>query len=202
MAKQFSQACENNRQPILEVLARQFSQTERVLEIGSGTGQHGVFFSAHLPHLIWQTSDLAASHPSINAWMDDEPRPNLRRPLLLDVDSEPWPDSGFDGLFSANTCHIMAWESVVNFFAGVGRHLAVGGTCCIYGPFNYRGSYTSASNARFDQWLKSQFPHQGIRDFEAVDKLALQAGLILVEDNAMPANNRLLVWRKASWLRR
>lgn len=196
MSKAFSQACENNKGPILQVLGRQFADSGKVLEIGSGTGQHAVFFAANLPHLIWQTSDLPASHASIRAWIAEAALANVREPVLLDVDNPVWPVSDFDSIFSANTCHIMAWQSVEKLFAGIARYLPEGGKCCIYGPFNYHGAYTSDSNARFDQWLQQQYPHQGIRDFEAVDRLAQQAGLQLLEDNAMPANNRLLVWRK------
>lgn len=194
--KPFSQACENNQQAIFAVLERVFAKAQHVLEIGSGTGQHAVYLAPRLPQLIWQTSDQAEYHPGINAWLDTSSAGNLRRPLLLNVDMPQWPIATVDAVFSANTCHIMGWASVVAMFQQLAHVLSPGGTLAIYGPFNYDGQFTSPSNANFDQWLKQRGPHQGIRDFETVNKLASEAGMRLLEDNAMPANNRLLVWCK------
>jgi cyclopropane fatty-acyl-phospholipid synthase-like methyltransferase len=194
--KPFSQACENNKQPILDILLRVFSDRKQVLEIGSGTGQHAVHFAPQLPQLIWQTADLEHSHEGINAWIDDNPAENLRSPLPLDADHLPWLFDPVDAAFTANTCHIMAWSSVVNMFAGLDSAMEPNATLAIYGPFNYNGKFTSESNARFDQWLKQKAHHQGIRDFEAINKLAGKIGLSLIEDNEMPANNRLLVWQR------
>jgi len=195
--KPFSQACLNNRDPILQILRRVFSKQCRVLEIGSGTGQHAVYFAEHLPHLHWQTSDLAENHEAILAWLEDYSGNNIAPPLVLDVTQLPWPISKVDAIFSANTAHIMPWEAVEKMFAAIPSVLEAGGILALYGPFNYNGTYTSESNQRFDSWLKAQAPHRAIRDFEKVDALARRAGLTLLEDNAMPANNRLLVWRKA-----
>lgn len=196
MTKQFSPACERNREPILAILRDVLASSGRVLEIGSGTGQHAVFFGAHLPHLVWQPSDRLQNHPSIVAWLEDARLPNVMPPLALDVAAKEWPAGPFDAVFSANTCHIMAWPEVEAMFAGIGRILQEGGALCIYGPFNYGGRFTSASNAQFDAALRQQAPHMGIRDFEAVDRLASMQGLRLEADHAMPANNRLLVWRR------
>lgn len=192
----FSQACENNKQPILDIIRPLMSQLDLVLEVGSGTGQHAVHFAGHMPALRWQPSDQAEYLPGIRAWRDWAALPNLLAPLELDVRSQQWPVSNFNGLFSANTAHIMAWQQVEEFFAGIGRHLAPGGVFCLYGPFNYGGQFTSQSNARFDLWLKDRDPLSGIRDFEAIETLAKAAGLELVADHAMPANNRLLHWQK------
>ncbi|MFT7300354.1 MAG: cyclopropane fatty-acyl-phospholipid synthase-like methyltransferase [Porticoccus sp.] len=194
--KPFSQACENNQKPILEVLLRVFADRNQLLEIGSGTGQHAVYCAPRLPHLIWQTADLEANHLGINAWLDDCPAENLRRPILLNANHSSWSVDNVDAVFTANTCHIMAWESVVNLFAGLDTILVPGAMVAIYGPFNYSGQFTSDSNARFDLRLKQQVLHQGIRDFEAVNCIAEKIGLELAEDNSMPANNRLLVWKK------
>jgi cyclopropane fatty-acyl-phospholipid synthase-like methyltransferase len=194
MTKNFSAACERNREPILAALQTHFAHCTRVLEIGSGTGQHAVFFAAHLPHVIWQTSDLPENHPSIEAWRREANVPNVIAPLALDV-SGTWPEDQFDGVFSANTCHIMSWPEVEQMFSGIGKALRRGGTLCVYGPFNYGGSFTSASNAQFDAMLRAQAAHMGIRDFEAVNRLAADHGLILQQDIDMPANNRLIVWR-------
>lgn len=196
MSKPYSEACERNRGPILDVLRVHLAQARSVLEIGSGTGQHAVHFAAALPHLTWQTSDLAANHPGIHAWVAEAGLPNLLPPLTLDVGAGTWScDTRYDAVFSANTCHIMSWEEVRAMFAGVAGVLAAGGRLCIYGPFNYGGAFTSDSNAAFDAMLRAQAPHMGLRDFEAMDALALQHGLTLERDHPMPANNRLLVWR-------
>jgi cyclopropane fatty-acyl-phospholipid synthase-like methyltransferase len=168
----------------------------KVLEIGSGTGQHAVHFAAHLPHLIWQPSDLAENLPGIELWRAEAARSNLLPALALDVNQPQWPDTGADGVFSANTLHIVSWSEVRLFFAGVGRVLPPGGVLAVYGPFNYRGRHSSDSNARFDRMLRSQDPRSGIRDFEAVDALAAEQHLALQRDVPMPANNRTLVWRR------
>jgi cyclopropane fatty-acyl-phospholipid synthase-like methyltransferase len=198
MTRQFSAACERNREPILALLRDAFSASRRVLEIGSGTGQHAAYFAASLPHLVWQTSDLPQNHPSILAWQQEAALPNLLPPLALDVAGGAWPPGPYDAVFSANTCHIMAWQEVRAMFAGIGRVLQPGGVLAIYGPFNYAGQFTSASNAQFDAALKAQAPHMGIRDFEAVNRLAAEHGLTLIDDHPMPANNRLLLWRRTS----
>ena len=194
MTKMYSAACERNREPILAVLRDVLANARTVLEIGSGTGQHAVYFGANLPHLAWQTSDLPENHASILAWLDEERPSNVLPPLPLDVGADAWPAGPFDAVFSANTCHIMAWEHVQAMFDGVGRVLKPGGLLCIYGPFNYDGRFTSDSNAVFDMSLKAQGEHMGIRDFEAVDRLAEAQGMVLAADHAMPANNLLLVF--------
>lgn len=194
--KTFSQACENNKQPILEILRRVFFDRKQVLEVGSGTGQHAVHFAPQLPHLIWQTADLKNNHSGINEWIEDFPAENIRSPLILDADHPPWGFEQVDAVFTANTCHIMAWSSVVNMFAGLDSVLAPNAVLAIYGPFNYSGKFTSESNENFDKWLKQKALHQGIRDFEALNNLAKKIGLKLIEDNEMPANNRLLVWHR------
>jgi hypothetical protein len=198
MNKPFSQACANNQQPILEVLSRHISAPGTLNEIGSGTGQHAVFMAQHLPHLVWQPSDVKANLPGINAWRNDASLPNVAAPLCFDVNDTTTALSPAPYLFSANTLHIMSWASVERLFHWIPALLRDEGVAFFYGPFNYNGQYTSDSNARFDQWLKSQGEHQGIRDFEAIAALARKAGLTLLEDCAMPANNRTLVWRRAS----
>ncbi len=192
--KQYSQACEENKTPILNIIRDEFSDAREILEIGSGTGQHAVFFGARLPHLSWQPSDLESSHASINAWRSEAALDNVLAPLLLDATDRQWPDKYYDGLFSANTTHIMGWSAVESLFTRIGKVLAPGASFCLYGPFNYDGHYTSDSNARFDQWLKQRDPLSSIRDFEALDLLASDNGMSLKADHEMPVNNRLLVW--------
>ena len=194
--KPFSEACENNQEPILTVLRSVFTAVRNVLEIGSGTGQHAVHFARHLPHLNWQTSDLAASHPGINMWLDEAALPNTRPPLWLDVNQHPWPIAAVDGVFTANTLHIVSRPEVEQLLQGAGQVLLPGGVMCIYGPFNYGGQFTAPSNARFDLWLKARDPASGIRDAETVCAVAGQHGLHLEMDYEMPVNNRLLVLRK------
>lgn len=184
--KPFSEASERNRAPILSVLKRVLSDSRFVLEIGSGTGQHAAYFAAELPHLFWQASDVAANLPGIRQWT-----PNV---IELDVEKQ-WPQVDADAVFSANTCHIMSWPQVERMFEGIGRLKTVR-TFCLYGPFNYGGKHTSESNARFDAMLRGRDPASGLRDFEAICRLAQRAGLALAEDNAMPANNRLLIFQK------
>lgn len=196
MEKPYSEACEQNKFFILDVLRMEFADARRVLEIGSGTGQHAVYFGEQLPRLIWQTSDVATHHPGIKAWLAEVALTNVLPPLALDVDDHPWPVERIDAVFSANTTHIMSWPQVERMFAGIGEVLEARGTFCLYGPFNYGGRYTSDSNARFDAWLKARDPLSGVRDIEALDALARAAGMALVQDYEMPVNNRALVWRK------
>ena len=198
--KPFAPACERNRDPILAVLRVVFAERRRVLEIGSGTGQHAVHFAAAMPGLQWQCSDVAANLPGIRLWLDAAALPNTPPPLALDVRGA-WPCVQYDAVFSANSLHIMGWAEVEAFFAGVDRALggagsARGGSLAVYGPFNYGGAYTSDSNRAFDDWLHARDPRSGIRDFEAVDALARRIGLRLADDVAMPAHNRCLVWQR------
>lgn len=192
----FSQACENNKGPILEHLQRLFADCRKVLELGAGTGQHATWFAAHLPHLEWQPTEIAANLPILAPRCAAYSGGNLLPPLALDVCRHPWPAAVPDAVFSANCFHIMPFSAVEQCFAELGRRARPGTVLCIYGPFNYGGRYTSDSNARFDQWLAARDPDSGIRDFEAVDALATAAGFELREDNAMPANNRLLAWQR------
>jgi cyclopropane fatty-acyl-phospholipid synthase-like methyltransferase len=194
--KQYSESCDQNRDPILAILRKAFAGTQRVLEIGSGTGQHAVYFARHLPHLSWQTSDKPEYHASIHAWIADSSQGTVLPPLELDVTVDQWPQHSYDGLFSANTTHIMGWPAVQRMFEGIGRILEPGAAFCLYGPFNYGNRYTSESNERFDAWLKDRDAASGIRNFEDLNALAERNGLRLEADHEMPANNRLLVWVK------
>ena len=195
--KPFSQACENNKHPILEKLREVFVAPGTVLEIGTGTGQHAVCFAAALPHLVWQPSDQPGNERLCQPWLDDYSGDNILPPVALNVAEEPWPVKDIEGAYSANTAHIMAWPEVEQMFGGLGKRLPAGAAFCLYGPFNYDGGFTSNSNARFDQYLKNQAPHMGIRDMDDLQRLAGSAGFTLEADHEMPANNRLLVWRRA-----
>ena len=193
MNKPFSQASENNKQPILQVIETIFLEPTTVWEIGSGTGQHACYFAQKLPHLHWQATDREENLAGINCWIADAQQSNLSPGLILDVTDQLWPCQKIDALFSANTLHIMHWREVECFFAGLAKYLSAKAQVCIYGPFNYHGQYTSDSNKQFDQWLKARNPQSGIRDIAEIEILANNAGLKIKNDFAMPANNRLLV---------
>ena len=195
MTKPFSQACENNKNLILSIITAYLAQVESVLELGSGTGQHSVHFAANLPHLQWHTSDRLVNHKGIKQWLDEAKLDNLHAPVELDL-NRPWPINTVDAIYTANTLHIVSKPLVEQFFTGVNKHLASKGLVCIYGPFKYNGNFTSESNQRFDEFLNQQDCQSGIRDFEWVQQLAEQAGLMLVDDIAMPANNQLLIFKR------
>ncbi len=194
-ARPFSAASERNREPILAVLREHFAAVQHVLEIGSGTGQHAVHFAAALPHLVWQTSERAPNLGGLRQWLDAAALPNTPEPIELDVNGT-WPNAAFDAVFSANTLHIMGWRDVEQLFAKLPGVLRAGGVLVLYGPFNRGGAFTSEGNARFDAELRAANPRRGIRDVEAVDALARAAGLTLIDDRALPANNACLVWRR------
>ncbi len=193
----FSEASERNKTPILAILKEALATTRIVLEVGSGTGQHAVFFARNLPHLVWQPSDQPDSVQWVQQRVRAEGPGNVKAAIPLDVCDHPW-GLTVDAVFSANTFHIMSWQEVVHFFEGVGEVLETGGVLCVYGPMRYAGQYTSDSNARFDQSLRAQASHMGIRDFEAVNELAGECELRLVADHPMPANNQMLVWQRTA----
>jgi cyclopropane fatty-acyl-phospholipid synthase-like methyltransferase len=192
----FSAACERNKDPILEVLRVRFADRAQVLEIGSGTGQHAVYFSRALSHLIWHPTEQLVYLADLMERVSLEGPANLREPTLLDVRQALWPLRSVDAIFTANTLHIMSWPEVTAFYRGVGGVLSPRGVLCVYGPFRYDGRYTSDSNREFDQMLQDRDPASGLRDIREVTALALQYGLRLDEDHDLPANNRLLVFVK------
>ena len=200
MNKPISEACLRNQTPIAEALKTLLPDATRLLEIGSGTGQHAVFCAAELPHVIWQPSDLAQHHKGMELWISEAALNNVLAPLVLDVD-QGWPDfdsiQKIDHVFTANTVHYIAHESVVNMFAGISRLIAAGGLFMMYGPVNVNGEFTSEGNVRLDEWLKTCVnPLAGIKDLADIERLAKDQGLALIDNLAMPANNRLLVFQK------
>lgn len=189
-------AANRNRQPILEVIRTELRHCRSVLEIGSGTGQHAVFFAAAMPWLTWQTSDLSENHSGIRSWIEDSGLSNVREPIRLDVEESGALALECDGVFSANTAHIMSIQAVESMFQLVGRLLPPGGVFCLYGPFNLDGEFSSESNRSFDASLRDQDPSMGIRDLEQLDGFAFPNSLRRVRLYAMPANNLLSVWQK------
>lgn len=196
MTKPFSQSCENNKQPILQVIQTVFNKPATAWEIGSGTGQHACYFAKNLPHITWQTTDKEENRQGLDSWIEEANLNNLPTSLRLNVTDKTWPCQQIEALFTANTLHIMHWQEVENLFSRLENYLSEKTVACIYGPFNYNGQYTSSSNEEFNQWLKMRDPESGIRDFEAIETLANIAGLILKNDHEMPANNRLLIFQK------
>ncbi|SER21536.1 Protein of unknown function [Nitrosomonas sp. Nm51] len=196
MQTAFSEAAERNKRPILKKLHALLASSKSVLEIGSGTGQHAVYFAPALPHLVWQPSELPDKLPMLLRQCLLHPSENLARPIILDIDNDVWTSVEADTVFTANTLHIIHWRQVCRLFARVGALLPSNGIFCAYGPFNMDGRYTSESNAQFDIWLRNRDHQSGIRDIGDLQYQAEQNGLGLQENNAMPSNNRLLVWRK------
>jgi SAM-dependent methyltransferase len=192
----FSEACERNKNPILEVLRVVLADRARVLEIGSGTGQHAVYFAAQLGHLHWYPTEQLAYLADLTARVQLQGTRNLHAPTVLDVKQSVWPVRKVDAVFTANTLHIMAWTEAQCLFRGLDAVLSPGGVLCIYGPFRYAGRYTSASNQTFDAMLQERDPLSGIRDIDAVTALARHHGMTLNIDHDMPANNRLLQFLK------
>ena len=191
-----SEACERNKDPILKILNKEFKHSRNVLEIGSGTGQHAVFFGENLEYLNWQTSELSENLLSLIKRIQLEAPKNVKLPLEIDVSKFDWSLKDIDSVFTANTFHIMSIENVEYFFDGMDKILINGGNLCVYGPFKYNGIYTSESNEKFDRQLKERDKQSGIKDFETVNELAINAGLKLQEDYKMPANNQCIVWKK------
>ena len=191
----YSEACERNKKPILEILQHVLSASKNVLEIATGTAQHAVHFGENLKHLTWQTSDLKENIPTINARLNREGSDNVIAPLMLDVTQTNWPKIKFDAVFISNLFHICHWEVTVQTFQKIKIILNQPGKVCVYGPFSYEGNFTSESNALFDASLKNTDPFWGIRDFDKVNYLAKEIGLKLENDYLMPANNQLLVWQ-------
>lgn len=192
--KPYSEASARNAEPILAVLREHFADRRSVLEVGSGTGQHAAHFAAALPHLCWQTSDRAPNLPGIRAWLAEAKLPNTPEPLVFDVD-EDWPGGRYDAVFSANTLHIMSWPQVERLFAGLPALLINNALFAVYGPFHDGGRPTAPSNAQFDAMLRARDPAMGVRDASDVDRLAATVGFSLIDDIAMPANNRCRLWR-------
>lgn len=197
----WSPACERNREPIRAVLERWLSASTgtrdaRILEIGGGTGQHAEYFSTALPWLHWQTTDRREYLSGLRARTHHCNRDNLPPPLELDVTWPEWPELVFDHVFTANTCHIMHWPAVEAMFNGIARRLPHGGLVFVYGPFHRNGEPTSPSNRDFDASLRTRDPGMGIRDDAVMAGLAEPLDLAWVGDEALPANNRMLVWQR------
>lgn len=196
----FSSACERNKEPILKVLRAVLAPGHDVLEVGSGTGQHAVYFATNFPQVNWQPADTGDYLPGLRTRLLTEAPDNVQPAIDLDVRMNPWPVSSCDVVFSANTLHFMSMDCVRDFFRGVGQVLQPGGYLLVYGPFNFDGDFSSDSNADFDGWLKASDPDRGIRDFEWICQLAGEQDMALLKTIPLPASNHSLLWRKVTGL--
>lgn len=199
--KPYSAACERNYEPILKVLKEIITPDDKkLLEIGSGTGQHAVYLAPHFKHLEWITSDVAANHDGINQWLRDARIPSIKGPINYEVGKDDFPKQPLDIIFTANTLHIMSWKECKTLFKALGK-VREGTQVVIYGPFKYNGEFTSPSNAEFDEALKIRNPLSGIRAFEDVKNAMEKNGFALSKDYEMPANNRTLVFMKLDYIK-
>ncbi|WP_426416768.1 DUF938 domain-containing protein [Aestuariirhabdus sp. LZHN29] len=193
MEKPLSQPCLRNQQAICEALRVHFAGVSRVLELGSGTGQHAVYMAARMPHLQWQPSELAGALAGIELWRQEAGLDNLLPAFELDVSRRPWPIEGtYSGAFTANTLHYVGWSVVEALLGGVVDALEQGRCFCAYGPFNREGRYTSAGNRDLDVWLRQRDPASGIKDIAEISDVAAGLGLRYLGEETMPANNLLL----------
>lgn len=195
--RKHSEACEQNKNPILEILKLEFKDNKNVLEIASGTGQHAAYFAKHLQQITWQPSDLAENLASIQSWAGEEELDNLLPVVELDINHLPWMNSKVDAIFSANSFHIVSIDTITNFFLGAKDVLAKQGKLAVYGPFSYHGRHISQSNQDFDTYLRRRDPLSGIKDFDQIDEIAKAQNLVFMRDHVMPVNNQVLVWQRA-----
>jgi len=190
-------AVARNREAILAALRDVLPASGTVLEIASGTGEHVVHFAAALPALTWQPSDPEPAYRrSIAAHARAAGLANLRPPLDLDAASAPWPIRPTDAILCINMIHIAPWAATLGLMEQAGRILAPGGPLFLYGAFRENGRHTTDSNAAFDADLQMRDPRWGVRDLEAVVRVAEDRGLRLDRRMALPANNLGLVFRR------
>ena len=192
----FSEAAEKNKNYILLVLQEWLPTHARVLEIGSGSGQHALHMAGQMKSITWQPTERPEGMPDLTKNLSDYGSSNILKPLMLDLSSERWPNVDTNCVYSANVMHIVKENLGENLIRRVGDNLVEGGLLILYGPYKYGGDFTTQSNADFDAWLKERNPHSGIRDFEWVNDLADQHGLSLQADLSMPANNQILIFHR------
>lgn len=191
----WSEACERNKEPIFRRLKSCLPKQGTVLEIGSCTGQHVVYFAELFPALSWQPSDQSGCLQMLQQRMHAEPLKNILPPIELDV-VQDWPAEKYAAVYSANTAHIMSWTAVSSMFEGIAQCLKPGGVFCLYGPFNQHGEFTSQSNQDFNAALRARDPEMGLRNLESLDLLASSHQMERIARYDMPANNQMLVYKK------
>lgn len=197
MEKPYSASCDSNKAPILEVLYKTILPSDRrLLEIGSGTGQHAVYLAPKFPQLEWYPTDLSSNLSGMNLWFKEARIATIQKPTRLDVSKDDFPKLKFDVVFTANTLHMMHWKDCKAFMKLLGHRLREGSRAIFYGPFKYQGEFTSPGNAEFDLSLKAKDPLSGIRAFEDINNNMIKNGFELLEDYDMPAHNRILVYQR------
>lgn len=192
-----SGAAERNKRPIFDALFDWLADARQVLEIGAGDATHARYAGERLPGVIWQTSEAPGHYRRLVAALADHHAHRLPAPVVLDVRGA-WPVQTFDAVYAANVAHIMDWAAVQALFAGAAAHLAPGGLLCLYGPFLEAGVTPAVGNAEFDAALRARDPAMGLRELGALDAVAASCAMPRVADIPMPANNRLLIWRKGA----
>lgn len=184
------------RQALLDILP---TQPCKVLELASGSGEHALWMARSLPQVTWIPSETTAEGlASIEAWRALFPdlADRVEPPVLIDAAQPPWHGTPVDAVFVANLTHIAPWNATLGLVAGAAARLVVDGLLLIYGPFNEGGSFTGPGNAAFDADLRMRNSEWGLRDREAVDKSAAAQGFVVEQHRLMPADNRLLVYRR------
>lgn len=197
-----------NREPILAVLREQLPSEALVLELASGSGEHGVYFTQAMPGWQWQPSDTEPrALVSIDAWRrhsqeagpGNERGDNLLAPLALDVTAawpDEWPAQRFDAIVAINLVHISPWRVTEALMQQAGEYLKDNGVLFLYGPCRRNGQHTAPSNQAFDTDLKRRDPAWGVRDLEDVEAEAATSGLVLDQVVEMPANNLSVIFRR------
>ena len=193
----YSQAAENNKAPIADILGRHLPSNATVLEIGSGTGQHALHMSDTIPGITWLPSEREAVVPILRANLALYGSNNIQLPLLLDLADFSWSGDPVDVVYAANVMHIVSESLGERLVQLAAEALKPSGLLMLYGPYKYDGQFTTESNATFDQWLKDRDPASGLRDFGALIATAQCVGLTLTQDYAMPANNQMLIFELA-----
>ncbi len=194
-------ACARNRAPIAAALAELLPAAPcTVLEIASGTGEHALWMARHMPHVTWQPSEgTPEGLAAIENWRALCPELACRvlPPVLLDATRPPWPGDRVAAVFTANLTHIAPWAATQGLLEGAAARLGPGGLLLIYGPFNEGGAFTGPGNAAFDADLRRRNPDWGLRNREDLDALARAQGFVVATVRVMPADNRLLAFRRA-----
>jgi len=201
----FFSATQRNRECIGDVLSRTIQKKGLILEIGSGSGEHGVLFQKRFPEIIWQTSDPNLLHrKSIISWIDhEELNKKMPQPLELDVEKVPWKiplhlKHSLQGIVSINMIHVAKWNCTKELFKQSGKLLKEGQFLLLYGPFKIGNKHISRSNYLFDNSLKMENNLWGIRNLEEVTFEAKKNGFFQEDIICMPVNNISIIYRKVS----
>lgn len=195
--KQYAPSAARNIGPIGDILADWLPASGMVLEIASGTGEHGLAFARRFSGLTWQPTDVdEAACASIAAWQASEGSANFLPPLALDAASADWPVERADAVLSINMVHISPWSAALGLMAGAARILPAKAPLIFYGPYREANMALAPGNAAFDASLKARNPAWGLRDLDVMKAAAAEQGLAFHEKRVMPANNLMMQFRK------